>query len=61
LTDAQKIAALGVDPSTVNLVEAKKIFGRGADAQLGIALMKSDPTRYKVLKESALATGRYGA
>jgi hypothetical protein len=61
LTDSQKIAALGVDPSTVNLAAAKKIFGRGADAKLGIDLMKSDPSRYKVLKQVALATGRYGA
>jgi hypothetical protein len=60
LTDTQKIAALGVDPSTVNLAEAKKIFGRGANAQLGVALHKADPAKYKVLREVSMAVGSYG-
>jgi hypothetical protein len=61
LTDSQKVAALGVDPSTVNLAEAKKIFGRGSDPKLGSDLMKSDPVKYRTLREVARAVGSYGA
>ena len=57
MTDVQKVAALGVDPSTVSLKEAKQVFGKGADPKLGSDLMKVDPARYKTLKQVALAEG----
>jgi hypothetical protein len=61
MTDAQKIAALGIPPESVSLNEARKVFGRGADPKLGSDLMKADPTKYKTLKQVALAVGSYGA
>jgi hypothetical protein len=61
MTDAQKIAALGVDPSTVNPKEAAKLFGRGADTKLATDLHKADPAKYRVLREVAIALGSYGA
>jgi hypothetical protein len=60
LTDAQKIAALGVPPESVNVNEARKVFGRGADPKLGSDLHKSDPVKYRTLKQVALAVGSYG-
>jgi hypothetical protein len=61
MSDSQKIAALGIPPESVNLAEAKKIFGRGADSKLGSDLHKADPAKYKVLREVSLAVGSYGS
>jgi hypothetical protein len=61
MTDTQKIAALGIPPETVNVKEAAKIFGRGADPKLGSDLMKADPAKYRTLKQVALAVGAFGA
>jgi uncharacterized membrane protein YccC len=61
MTDAQKIAALGIPPDSVSVKEAAKLFGRGADTKLVNDLHKSDPTRYRILREVARAVGVYGA
>ena len=61
MSDDQKIAALGIPPDSVSVKEAAKIFGRGADAKLASDLHKSDPTRYRFLREVAKATGVYCA
>jgi uncharacterized membrane protein YccC len=61
MTDAQKIAALGIPPESVSVKEAAKLFGRGADTKLVNDLHKSDPTRYRILREVARAVGVYGA
>lgn len=58
---AQRVAALGVEPSAENLEAAKKVFGRGAPTALANDLMKSNPARYRLLREVALASGSYGA
>jgi hypothetical protein len=60
MTDAQKIAALGVPPDSVSVKEAQKFFGRGADTKTANDLMKADPARYRTLKQVALAVGVYG-
>lgn len=61
MTPEQKISALGVDPKSVNVKEAAKIFGRNADTKLGSDLMKADPAKYRTLKQVAIAVGVYGA
>jgi hypothetical protein len=61
MTDAQKIAALGIPPESVSVKEAQKLFGRGADTKLVSDLHKSDPSRYRILREVAQALGVYGA
>jgi hypothetical protein len=61
LTDAQKIAALGIPPDSVSVKEAARLFGRGADTKLVNDLHKADPARYRILREVAKATGVYGA
>jgi hypothetical protein len=61
LTDNQKIAALGIAPDSVSTKEAAKVFGRGADTKLATDLHKSDPSRYRILREVAIAVGSYGA
>ena len=60
MTVNQKIAALGVEPASVNLKEVARI-SRGADPKLGSDLHKSDPGRYRTLREVAIVSGVYGA
>lgn len=59
LSVSQKIATLGVEPASVNLEEVQKLFGRGSDLKLALDLHKSDPARYRQLREVAKVAGIY--
>lgn len=61
MTPEQKIASLGIPPESVSQAEAAKLFKRGADPKLGMALHKADPAKYRILREVAIAVGSYGA
>jgi len=63
MTQAQKFAAVGIDPQTVTpetKEHARRIFGRGADTAAAVDLSRANPGRYKQLKEVAQITGVYG-
>jgi hypothetical protein len=59
MTRAEKLAGIGVDPSTSDDL-LRRIFGRGADGAVGNDLMKSSPARYRLLKEASLILDIYG-
>jgi hypothetical protein len=59
LTTTQRVAALGVEPSAENLEAAAEVFGRSAPTTLANDLMKSNPARYRMLREVAHASGSY--
>lgn len=61
LSNDQKISALGIDPKSVSVKEAQKVFGRGADHKLASDLHKADPAKYRTLKQVAIALGVYAA
>jgi hypothetical protein len=61
LSTSQRIAALGIEPASVDLEAVKRVFGRGANHTLANDLHKSEALKYRQWKEVALATGIYGA
>jgi hypothetical protein len=61
LSTSQRIAALGIEPGSVDLEAIKRVFGRGANTTLGNDLMKANPLQYRQWREIALAVGSYGA
>lgn len=63
LTDNGRLMSCGVDPSKVGPVElqdAKKIFGRGADTHFASNMMKQDAARYHYLKTIAVVMNIQG-
>jgi hypothetical protein len=61
LSTPQRIAALGIEPASVDLEAVKRVFGKGASTTLANDLMKSDALKYRQWKEVALASGVYGS
>jgi hypothetical protein len=59
LSRADKVAALGVDPSTVDEVFLRKCFGKSNSGVEAKELFNSNPLRYRVLKEVAKALNIY--
>jgi hypothetical protein len=53
MSQSQKILAAGVDPSTVNVHELKKLFGRGADTAMALDRSRQNPSDYARLRELA--------
>jgi hypothetical protein len=63
LTDAGRLKACGVDPASVTegeIIQARRIFGRGADTHAAVDLSKADFGRYKHLKRIAVVMGLPG-
>ncbi|MGH9598051.1 MAG: hypothetical protein ACRD3K_14755, partial [Edaphobacter sp.] len=56
----ERLMAVGADPS-VSDEFLKKLFGRGSDANFARDLNRTDPQRYRTLREAALVTGAYAA
>ena len=60
MTTAQRIESVGGDPATDrNLL--LQLFGRGADARLVSDFSRTNPARYNLLREIAIASSTYGA
>jgi hypothetical protein len=59
MSRTEKLVALGVDPATPDDVLLKG-WGRGNDGRFAQDLMKTDPRKYGLLKEAALALNLYG-
>jgi hypothetical protein len=55
LTEAQKLSALGLDPSTVDKNQLRTLFGAKSDGSYAVDFQKTNPYRYKQLREAALA------
>jgi hypothetical protein len=55
LSEAQKITALGVDPASVDKAQLRTLFGKATDTSAAVDFMKTNPYRYKQLREVALA------
>jgi hypothetical protein len=63
LTDNGRLQVCGINPATVTqveILEAKKVFGRGTDTHYAANLAKQDWTRYKHLKNLAIVLGIQG-
>ena len=63
LTDNGRLAACGIPPASVTsveLTEAKKIFGRGCDSHYSSNAFKQDAGRYRHLKNIAIILGLQG-
>lgn len=60
LSQNQKIAAAGIDPSTVNAQELKKLFGRGCDAKAALDYSRQNPGDYAKKRELAKLLDIYG-
>jgi hypothetical protein len=61
MTEQEKIAGLGLNPAEIDRDFLKKCFGRGNDCRTASELHKSDPLRYRRLREVAIAIGAYAA
>jgi hypothetical protein len=55
LSRDQKVASLGVEPSSVDMVQLRALFGKHTDTALAVDFMKTNPYRYRQLREVALA------
>src|SRR5579872_2655232 len=53
MSNAQKIAAAGEDPSRVNPAELKKLFGRGSDTKAALDYSRQNPSDYARKRELA--------
>ena len=60
LTDAQKIQAVDVDPSSVDRLQVRALFGKGADSHTAVDFQRSNPRRYAALREVAKVLNIYG-
>jgi hypothetical protein len=61
MSRAQKLQALGVDPSTISDDGLRALFGRKQDGKLAQDLFKTNPGRYRLLKECADILNLYAA
>jgi hypothetical protein len=59
--EVEKLAGLGLNPAEIDRDFLKRCFGRSNDSRLGSELMKSDPLRYRRLKEASVALDIYCA
>ncbi|MGA8742978.1 MAG: hypothetical protein WB561_17460 [Terracidiphilus sp.] len=55
LSRDQKVASLGVEPSSVDMVQLRTLFGKHTDTALAVDFAKTSPYRYKQLREVAKA------
>lgn len=55
LSEAGKLAALGLDPATIDKPQLRKLFGRHSDGVFAVDYQKVQPYKYKQLKQAALA------
>ena len=53
MSQSQKIAAAGEDPSTVNVAELKKLFGRGANTEYALDYSRASASDYAKKRELA--------
>ena len=60
-TEAQKIQAVDVDPTSVDKVQLRALFGRGHSTADAVDFSKANPRRYAALREVAKALNIYGA
>lgn len=60
MSNNQKIAAAGEDPSRVDLVELKRLFGRGADTQSALDYSRQNGADYARKRELAKLLDIYG-
>jgi hypothetical protein len=60
LSNAQKITAAGIDPSTVNVAELKKLFARGCDTKAALDYSRQAPSDYAKKRELAKLLDLYG-
>lgn len=61
MTDAQRVASLGIDPGTLDHGLLRRAFGRGGDSRLAQDLYKTSPFKYRTFKEAAIALNIYAA
>lgn len=61
LTEAQKIAAVDVDPKSVDKDQVRLLFGKGASSLAAVDFQRANPKRYAALREVAKALNIYGA
>jgi len=54
LSEAQKLNALGLD-NTVDREQLRRLFGRNTDTAYAVDFMKTNPYRYKQLRQASLA------
>lgn len=57
MTRAEKLSALGLEPSSVDEAFLRQCFGRGNDGSAASELHKTSPLRYRQLKEASLLLG----
>jgi hypothetical protein len=55
LSRDQKVASLGVEPSSVDHVQLRKLFSKETDSGYAVDFMKTNPFRYRQLREVAKA------
>jgi hypothetical protein len=55
LSEAGKLTALGLDPSTVDKTQLRSLFGAKSDCAYAVDFQKVQPYRYRQLKQAALA------
>jgi hypothetical protein len=60
MSRTEKLVAIGVDPATPDDV-LRRGWGRGNDGQFAQDLMKTDPRKYGLLREAAIALNIFGA
>jgi hypothetical protein len=61
MTRDAKLRGMGADPAAISDDGLYALFGRGNDGKLAQDLMKSNPGKYRTLKEYALVLNIYGA
>jgi hypothetical protein len=59
MTHPQRIAAVGVDPATVDPIQLGKLFGRNSDHKMATDLQRANPRKYAELREVAKILGTY--
>lgn len=55
LSEAQKLTSLGLDPQTVDKQQLRSLFGAKSDGSYAVDFQKTNPFRYRQLREAALA------
>ncbi len=55
LSEAGKLTAMGLDPATIDRPQLRKLFGAKSDGAFAVDFMKTNPYRYKQLRQAALA------
>lgn len=60
LSQSQKIAAAGVDPSTVHVEELRRLFSRKADTKAALDYSRQAPSDYAKKRELAKLLDIYG-